>query len=174
MHVALRRVVGAVGRLRGRLLVFDVLGADGGPHKDEIVLKVAAVQDLGGDGVEEGLGQLGLVVVDQQADVMQLDLVPDIHGLLAGLELALQPERGFAHAQVVELDALALGALLAVPVGGLEAVLGPARFGAKQLVVAVEAVHHRLGDGVGDGGIEALGKHKCQRFLGLPWRQQRR
>jgi hypothetical protein len=47
---------------------------------------------------------------------VQLDLLPHLHGLLAGLELALQPPRAFAHAQVVELDALALGALLAVPV----------------------------------------------------------
>jgi hypothetical protein len=45
------------------------------------------VQDLGGDRVEEGLGQLGLVVVHQQADVVQLDLVPHVHRLLAGLEL---------------------------------------------------------------------------------------
>ena len=39
-----------------------------------------------------------------------------------------------------------LGALLAVPVGRFKPVLGAGRFGAEQLVVAVEAVHHRLGD----------------------------
>ena len=155
-----RRVVGAVGRLRRRLVVFDVLGADGGPHEDEIVLEIAAVQDFGGDRIEKGLGQLGLVVVHQQADVMQLDLVPHVHGLLAGLELASPAgSTHSSHAQVVELDALALGALLAVPVGGFEAVLGARRLGAEQPVVAVEAVHHRLGDVVGHGGVQALGEH---------------
>ena len=151
-----RRVVGAVGRHRRRLVVLDVLGADRRPHEDEVVVEIGAVQDLGGDRIEEGLGQLGLVVVDQQADVVQLDLLPHLHRLLAGLEFLLQPARGFLHPQVVELDALALGALLAVPVGGLEAVLGPRRLGAEQAVVPVEAVHHRLGDVIGERRIEAL------------------
>ena len=85
------RVIGAIGGLCGGFVVLDVFGADGGPHKNEVVLEITAVQYLGGDGIEEGLSQLGLVVVDQQADVVQLDLVPHIHGLLARLELALQP-----------------------------------------------------------------------------------
>lgn len=104
------------------------------------------MQDLGGDRVEEGLGQLGLLVRHQQADVVQLDLLPDLHGLFAGLELALEPALAFAHAQVVELDALALRALLAVPVAGFKAVLGARAFSAEQRVVAVEAVDHRPRD----------------------------
>ena len=69
-------VVGAVGRLR-RGSSFSMYSVDDRrPHEDEVVVEVAAVQDLGGDRVEEGLGQLGLVVVDQQADVVQLDLLP--------------------------------------------------------------------------------------------------
>jgi hypothetical protein len=48
------------------------------------------------------------------------------------------------HAQVVELDALALGALLAVPVGGSKRCLASALVAAEQPVVAVEAVKHRL------------------------------
>ena len=117
------------------------------------------MQDLGGDRVEEGLGQLGLVVVHQQADVVQLDLVPHVHRLLAGLELLFEPGHRLAHPQVVELDALALRALLAVPVGRFEAVLGARRFGAEQPVVPVEAVRHRLGDVVGQRRIEALREH---------------
>ena len=124
-HRALRRVVGAVSWQGGGFFVFDVLGADSRPHKDEIVLKVAAVQDFGGDRVEKRLGQLGLVVVDQQPDVVQLDLMPQLHRLLARLELALQPRRRFTHPQIVKLDALALGALLAVPICGLKPVFGP-------------------------------------------------
>jgi hypothetical protein len=117
------------------------------------------VQDLGGHRVEEALCQLGLVVVDQQADEVQLDLVPDVHRLLAGPELLLEPRDRLAHPQVVELDALALRPLLAVPVGGFEAVLGARRLGAEQLVMAVEAVAHRLRNVVGQRRVEALGEH---------------
>jgi hypothetical protein len=111
---------------RRRLVVLDVLGADRRPHEDEVVAEVAAVQQLGGDRVEEGLGQLGLVVVGQQADVVQLDLLPAVHRQVVDVELAAQPVHGLVHALVVVLDALALGALLAVPVGVLEALLGAA------------------------------------------------
>ncbi len=90
---------------------------------------------------------------------MQLDLVPHLHGLLARLEFLLQPHRAFLDAQVVELDALALRALLAMPVGRFKAVLGPRRLGTEQAVVAVEAIHHRLRDVVGLGCVKALGKH---------------
>ncbi|MNU95582.1 hypothetical protein D3C71_856020 [compost metagenome] len=89
MQVVARGVVGPVGGARGGLVVFDVLRADRRPHKDEIVVEMRAVQDLGGDRVEEGLGQFGLVVVDQEADVVQLDLVPHVHGLCTRLELFL-------------------------------------------------------------------------------------
>lgn len=109
--------------------------------------------------LKKGLGELGLVVVHEQADVVQLDLVPHVHGLAARVELFFEPVHAFAHTQVVKLDALALRALLRVPVGRLEAVLGARRFGAKEAVVAVEAVHHGLGDAIGLGCVEALGKH---------------
>ena len=62
-------------------------------------------------------------------------------------------DMGFKH------FAFALGALLTVPVGYLAAVLGARRFGAKQLVVAVETIHHRLGDVVGNRGVQAGDKH---------------
>ena len=117
------------------------------------------MQDLGRDRIEEALGQLRLVVVDQEADEVQLDLVPDLHRLLAGPEFLLEPRHRLADAQVVELDALALGALLAVPVGGLEAVLGARRLGAKEPVVPIEAVAHRPCDVVGERRIEALREH---------------
>ena len=122
------------------------------------------MQDLGGDRVEKGLGQLGLVVVDQQANVVQLDLLPDVHGLLAGPEFALQPRGGLAHPQVIKLDALTLGALLAMPVGGLKAVLGAGRLGAKQPVMAVKAIHHGLGNVVRHRGVKTLWKHGSLRF----------
>jgi hypothetical protein len=145
-----RRVVDPVGRRRGRLVVLDVLGGDRRPHEDEVVVEVAAVQDVGGDRVEEGLRQFRLVVVDQQADVVQLGLVPDLHRQAAGAELPLQPLHRLAHPQVVEDDAVALGLLLAQPVGLLEALL---RLGAalpEQPVVLVEALQQ------GPGHLEGL------------------
>ena len=48
-----RGVIGPEGGLRRRLVVLDVLGADGGTHKDEIVVEMRAVQDLAGDRVEK-------------------------------------------------------------------------------------------------------------------------
>ena len=69
----------------------------------------------------------------------------------------------FLDAQVVELDALALGALLAEPVARFKPVFGARRLGAKQPVVPVEAVHHGLGDRIGQGRIEALGEHGVSR-----------
>ena len=158
-HVAGRRVVGAVGRARLWLAVLDVLGADRRAHKDEFVLEIAAVQNLGRDRVEEGLGQFRLVVIDQQADVMQLDLLPDVHRLRVGLEFTLQPVRALAHAQVVKLDAIALRALLAVPVGGLEPVLGARRLGPEQPVVPIEAIKHGFRNIVGERRVKALREH---------------
>ena len=131
------------------VVAFDVFGADRWAHKNEVVVEVTAVQDFGGHRVEKSFGQLGLVVIDQQANEMQLDLLPNLHGLLVRFELALQAGGAFFDAQIVKRDALALGALLAVPVGGFKAVLGARRLGAEQAVMVVEAIHHGFGDVVG-------------------------
>ena len=53
-----------------------------------------------------------------------------------------QALHGLVHALVVELDALRLRLLLAVPVGVFEATLGFAAGLAEQAVVAVEALAH--------------------------------
>jgi len=82
-----RGVVGAVGGFGCGFVVLDVLGADGRPHEEELIAKVAAVQQLGSHRVEEGLGQLGLVVVGQQADVVQLGLLPGVLRQGIGTEL---------------------------------------------------------------------------------------
>ena len=87
LHGLRRGVIGAVGWQRFGLVVFDVLGADRRPYKNKLVLKIAAVQYFGGDRVEKALCQFGLVMVNQQADVMQLHLVPHVHRQRARLEL---------------------------------------------------------------------------------------
>ena len=117
------------------------------------------MQDLRRHRVEEGLGKLGLVVVGQQADVVQLDLLPHVHRQRARVELGLQPLSTFIDALVVELDALALRPLLAVPVCPFEALLGLRTRLAKQPVVAVEAVEHRLSDVEGANVGELLREH---------------
>ena len=99
------------------------------------------------------------MVINQQADVVQLDLGPDIHGLLTRVELPLQTLGGFAHPHVIELDAFTLGAMLAMPVGGFEMVLGTNRFSTEQLVMAVKTIDHRFRNVAHMGGIETMGKH---------------
>ena len=166
-HGVTRGVIRAVGRPLLGLVVFDVFRADRRAHKDEIVLEIAAVQYLGGDRVEESLCQLRLVVVDQKSDVVQLDLLPDVHRLLTCFELALQSARALFYPQVVKLDAFALRPLLSVPVCSFKPVLGAGRLGAKQLVVAIEAVHHRLGDVVSNRRIQARGEHIAHFFIAI-------
>ena len=63
-------------------------------------------------------------MVDEQADVMQLDLMPDRHRLLAGFEFLFQTHRGFEHTNIVELNSFALCTLLTMPVCGFETMLG--------------------------------------------------
>jgi hypothetical protein len=70
--------------------------------------------------VEEGLGELGLVMVGQQPDVVQLDLLPDVHRQRGSRKARLQQRGRLGHAGVVELDAQRLRPLLARPVAALE------------------------------------------------------
>ena len=58
--------------------------------KREFVLEVAAVQNFGGNRVEKSFSQLGLEMVHQQADVVQLHLLPNFHGLVFRLEFGFQ------------------------------------------------------------------------------------
>ncbi len=155
-QVVALRVIAAVAGVGLRVLGFQVFGAHRRAHENKVVLEIAAVQNFGADRIEKGFGQLGLAVVHQHAHIKQLDLLPDLHRQLRGVVFALQPRHTFFHAQVVELDALALGALLAVPVLGFEAVLGARRFGPKQAVMAVKAVDHGKRNVVRQGGVEPL------------------
>ena len=77
-----------------------------------------------------------------------------------GTEFALEPHDAFVHPQVVELDAVPLGALLRVPVLRLEAVLGTPRFGTEQAIVTVETVEHRPGNFIRLRRIESLREHR--------------
>ncbi len=116
------------------------------------------MQDARAHRVEEGLGQLGLVVVGQQPDVVQLDLLPDLVLDILGVVLVFQDHAGFAHALVVEGDAVALDLLQPVPVAGLELQLGLVADLAEQAVVLVEPVEHRSRHIVGNLRGEQFGE----------------
>ena len=115
----LQRVVAAIGRR----VAFEIFGGNRRPHEDEVVVIVGAVQNLAAHRVEEGLGQLRLLVVGHQPDVLQLDLLPQRVAQVVGVELALQALDRLLDALVVELDALGVRAPHRRPVGGLEALL---------------------------------------------------
>ena len=108
------------------------------------------MQDLAAHRVEEGLGELRLLMIDQQADVLQLDLLPGgiVEGV--GIKFGMQAGDGFLDTVVVELDAVANGVELSLPVTGLVEFLGaPAGF-TKDPVVLVEALDQCLRDRLGD------------------------
>ena len=130
-------------------------------------MEVAVVQDARANRVEEGLGQLGLQMVGEQADVVQLDLLPHVHRQVGGLVAELQQLDVLANALVVEGDALGLRLLLPLPVGLLEALLGLAGGLAEQPVMAVEAAQQGLGNLVGAGVVELVRVHGGSRGGGL-------
>ena len=140
------RVVAAVGRRIG----VHVLGRHPRPHEQELVAEVLAVQQLGADRVEEGLGALRLPMVGQQRDETGLDRLPDEVALVVGqrieIEVALDALEGLAHALVVEVDPLARRRPHRLPLAMLEAALGLLRNVAEQRVVAVERVEDRARD----------------------------
>ena len=140
----LQRVVAAVGRRIG----VDVLGRDRRPDEDEAVMEIGAVEDLAGHRIEERLGAFGLLVIEQQADEMELDLLPQRVGG-EGVEVG-EPEfsedqlRVFVHAAVVEVDPVASDVLNREPVARLEVALGRPGALAEERVVLVEALEQEL------------------------------
>ena len=99
------------------------------------------------------------ILIDHQADVVQLDLLPYRHRLLAGCKFAFEPFNAGAHLQVIKLYALSLGLLLALPIHGLKALLGVGSHRIEHAVVEVEAMHESLCNGIGLGGVQSLRKH---------------
>ena len=137
---------GVIAAVRRRIGV-DVLGRHHRPHEYETVVEVAATQCLDGDGVEERLRALGLLVVDQEPDEMELHLLPE--RVAAG---AVEPDEavfardvlgGLVDAAVVEIDPVARHVLNGEPVAGLVVPARRARAFAEHGVVLVEAVEQR-------------------------------
>ena len=145
---------GVVGGKHRRIGV-DEFGADGRFDKDKAVVEIRLVQHLGRHRIEKRLGQLGLLVVDQQRDVFLFHLRPQI--LRRPLRQALaQNVRRLAHAAVVHLDALRRQILYPLPVAALEQRFGLRGFFAEQAVVFVETGQHGFG---GAAGAALLSRH---------------
>src|SRR5258708_34809379 len=116
----LARIVRAV---RWRVGV-DMLGRRSGTDEQAAVVKVRPVQNLARYRVEEGLRALGLLVVDQQPDVVALDRFPPRLVDPVAAELALERRDGLGDPPIVEVDAVLRGVGDREPVAGLEMALG--------------------------------------------------
>ena len=101
------------------------------------------MQDFATDRIEEGLGQFRLLVVRQQADVVQLDFAPHRVGQVARLVLVFQNRDAFLHPLVVKADPFARRQLRHLPLAVFKMPLGGLAGGTKQPVVLVEAVQDR-------------------------------
>src|SRR4029450_3096276 len=105
--------------------------------------------DLDQHRVEERLGALGLLVIDQQTDEMELDLLPKRVAVEpCGAEFAIDALGGLEHAAVVEVNAVPPQMLDREPVARFK--MAPRRAGAftEERVVLVEALDQRDRDSV--------------------------
>jgi hypothetical protein len=135
----------------------DVLGGDRGPHEKTTVVEIDAVKDLARYRVEERFRAFGLLVVDHQRDVMALDLRPARIIDARAAEFELQAGNRFRDPAVVEVDAVAGDVTDREPVAGFEVILCQPRAVAEQLVMAIEPVEGRLGNGLrARGGVRRL------------------
>ena len=140
---------GVVAPVDGRIGL-DVLGRDRGAHEGEVVVDVGALQHPGDDRVEERLGELRPLVVDEEADVEQLRAAPDGIVERARVELRHAAARRIPHPLVVEADALPHRLLRLWPLGDLEAVLRLGARLAEEPVVPIEALDHHVRDALRD------------------------
>ena len=136
------RVVAAVDRRVG----LDVLGRDRCADEDQVVVVVAALQDPFDHRVEEGLGELRLAVLDEQADVEELRVAPGLVTERREVELTAKPVDALEDAFVVEADPFLHRALQLRPGARVELLPGAGARGAEDPVVLVEALDHDRGD----------------------------
>jgi hypothetical protein len=140
------RVVTAIRRHVG----IEIFGRRRGTDEDESIVIIRAMQDLARDRREERLGALGLAMVDQESDEMQLDAVPQRIGAAARkarrAKFAFDALDGLRAAAIVEIDAISNDVMDCEPIAGLEIALCGTSTLAKQRVMAVEAFEQDLGD----------------------------
>ena len=114
------RVVTAIRRDIG----IEILGRRRRTNENEAIMVVRAMQDLARDRGEERLGALGLAMVDQQSDEMQLDAIPQGVGAAARkarrAKFAFDALDGFRSTAVVEVDAIPNDVMDCEPIARLE------------------------------------------------------
>jgi hypothetical protein len=105
--------------------------------------------------LKKGLGQLWLLVIEQEADEQELHLLPG--GVIERVdgEFVTQALNAFVHPVVVKADALLHRTMDARPVAVFETPLGSAAGFAEQPVVAVEALDQHQRDLVRRSAIQA-------------------
>ena len=97
--------------------------------------------------VEEGLGELGLAVVDEQADVAQLDAPPGRVVERRQVELGVEARRRTRRrARRRSESAPCTACWTSAQSAASNRALAPALVGAEQAVVLVEALDQELGD----------------------------
>jgi hypothetical protein len=127
-----------------------VLRRDRRADEDQLVVRVGATQDSSDHRVEERLGELGLMVVDQEPDEAELDLPPGRDVERVEVELGAQPLDVLANALVVEADALTHRELRLGPRRALEAHLRLCARLPEEPIVTVEAVEQDGCDSLSD------------------------
>src|SRR5437773_8460536 len=141
--------LGVVAAIR-RDVGIEIFGRRRRTDEDESIVIVRAMQDLARDRREERLGALGLPVIDQESDEMQLDAVPQRIGAAARkarrAKFTFDALDGFSATAVVEVDTIPNDVMDCEPITRLEIALRCTRTLAKQRVMAVEAFEQHLGD----------------------------
>jgi hypothetical protein len=117
------------------------------------------MQYLAEHRIEEGFRQFGLLVVGQQADELELGLLPDGVAQIIRMKLAMQAFGRLPDTIIVELDPVAHRLLDLLPARLLETPLGKGRTLVKETIVLVEAVDQNLGNGFGDQVVSGSGGH---------------
>jgi hypothetical protein len=143
------RLIGVVAAIGWRI-GFDVFRGNRRTDENEIVVEIGAMQYLAEHRIEERFRQFGLLVVCQQADELELGLLPDGIAQIIRMKLAVQTFGRLPHTIIVELDPVAHGLLHLLPARLLEAPLGEGGALLKEPIVLVKAVDQNIGDGFGD------------------------
>ncbi len=125
-----------------------MLGGHRGPNEQTPVVEIRAVKDLARNRVEKRFRAFGLLVIDQQRDVLALDLGPAGVIDARAAEVEFQARNGLGDATIVEVDSIAGDVTDGKPIAGFEIFLCQPCAVAEKLVMAIEAVERCPGDGL--------------------------
>ena len=164
---------GVIAAIGGRVR-FEVLDRDGRPKEDEVVVEIGPVQNFAGHRIEEGFGQLGLLMLCEQSDVLELHLLPGAMRQFIGVEFPSQARYRFVHTGIEEMDALLDRLLYRGPITRVESVFRPGAGLTEQSIVLIKALDHPHRNGE-RGALRRDLRQRIVHILGdsdrqrLPW-----